>query len=102
MLSKSQSSRLNRGGVAVFRVQAELHKDHAVLDNGAQRPKEPWQSVEQVGLLLRVSHETDAVRQVSGQGHHEEEKGEAYCSGVSVRSDTTGNTGYVPSHDFSR
>lgn len=75
----STAHALGRGNVlggAVLGVDSELHKDDAVLDDGAQRAEEPGEGGEEVLGLLGVGEEAEAVGHVAGEREEEEEQRE--------------------------
>lgn len=66
-------------GLAAPRVEVELHKDDAVLGDGAEGPEKPGERVEEVVLILLEGEQAGTVGEVSGEGEEEEEQRET-CS----------------------
>ena len=61
------------GGVAIRwlrldGVDPELVEDDEILDNGAQGPEKPGNSLDDVRGLLRVADDAEAIREVAREG----------------------------------
>lgn len=85
----------DRAGSVVVRVQSELEKDDAVLDNGSQGSQKPGERLQQVVLVLRIGDEARAVRQVAGHREHEEKKRKTFTRLLSVVLDDLRDSGAV-------
>ena len=67
----------------VVRIQSELDKNNAVLDNGAKGAQEPRESSQQSLLILRIGHEADAVGEIAREGQHKKKKGKSWTNSQS-------------------
>jgi hypothetical protein len=73
-----------RLGVRLGRIDFELIKDDAILDDGAQRAEKPRDGFDKIAGLQRVAEDTQTVCQVARERQQEEEQSQALAGLLAV------------------